>query len=106
MVIGDPLALAAMCLKHLVLPKLSLANSADLYGGLLWIRRLLIGSIILAGYWAALMLDRHRGLVELGLISFVAVAQFLPGLFGLLFWQRSTRQGFIAVLLAGATLWG
>src|SRR5216684_236292 len=105
MVIVDTLALAAMCLKHLVLPKLSLANSADLYGALLWIRRLLIGSIILAGYWAAVMLDRHRGLVELGLISFVAVAQFLPGLFGVLFWQRSTRQGFIAGLLGGVTLW-
>ena len=105
MVIVDTLALAAMCLKHLVLPKLSLANSADLYGGLLWIRRLLIGSIILAGYWTAVMLDRHRGLVELGLISFVAVAQFLPGLFGVLFWQRATRAGFIAGLLGGITLW-
>jgi len=105
MVIVDTIALAAMCLKHLVLPKLSLANSADLYGGLLWIRRLLIGSIILAGYWAAVMLDRHRGLVELGLISFVAVAQFLPGLFGVLFWQRATRAGFIAGLLGGLTLW-
>ena len=45
----------------------------------------LIAVIILAGYGFYLVLERNQGLVQLGLISFVAVAQFLPGVFGLLF---------------------
>jgi len=105
MVIVDTLALAAMCLNHLVLPKRDLSKSGDLYTGLLWARRALIAAIILAGYGSSLLLDKHRGLVELGLVSFVAVAQFLPGLFGVLFWRRATRAGFIAGLLGGMTLW-
>jgi Na+/proline symporter/signal transduction histidine kinase len=105
MVIVDTLALAAMCLNHLVLPKRDLTKSGDLYTGLLWKRRALIAAIILAGYCSSLLLDKHRGLVELGLVSFVAVAQFLPGLFGVLFWRRATRSGFIAGLLGGIALW-
>ncbi|HKD39202.1 MAG TPA: ATP-binding protein [Myxococcaceae bacterium] len=105
MLIVDTLALAAMCLNHLVLPRRDLAKPGDLYSRLLWARRALIAAIILAGYCSSIFLDRHRGLVELGLVSFVAVAQFLPGLFGVLFWRRATRLGFIAGLMGGIFVW-
>src|SRR5260370_728418 len=52
-----------------------------------------------------LLLNRARGVVEFGLVSFVAVAQFMPGLFGVLFWRRATRAGFIAGLLGGISIW-
>src|SRR5260370_37714562 len=96
MVIVDTLALAAMCLKHLVLPKLSLANSADLYGALLWIRRVLIGCSSVAGDWGAVSVDRHQGPVEVGRNAFAAVAELLAGLLGSLFLQRSARPGVLA----------
>ncbi len=52
------------------------------------------------------MLLKHRqGLVEMGLISFVAVAQLLPGIFGVLYWPRATWQGFVCGLLAGIGFW-
>ena len=51
------------------------------------------------------MLQRHQGLVALGLISFVAVAQFLPGIIGTLYWPRATRAGFIAGLIGGSSVW-
>ena len=105
MLIVDTIALAAMCLNHLVLPRRDLSKAGDLYGRLLWGRRALIAAIILAGYGASILIDRHRGLVELGLISFVAVAQFLPGVFGVLFWPRATRAGFIAGLSGGILVW-
>ena len=105
MLIVDTLALAAMCLNHLVLPRRDLAKPGDLYSRLLWARRALIAAIILGGYCASMLLDRARGLVELGLVSFVAVAQFMPGLFGVLFWRRATRAGFIAGLLGGIAIW-
>src|SRR5262249_36549080 len=48
---------------------------------------------------------KRLGLAELGLVSFVAVAQFLPGLVGVLFWPRASRAGFVAGLCAGIVVW-
>ncbi|MCP3101133.1 ATP-binding protein [Myxococcus sp. K15C18031901] len=106
MVIVTTLALAPMCLTHLVLPLGYARGQPHLYGWLLWARRLLIALIILAGYGFYRLLDtRGLGLVDLGLVSFVAVAQFAPGVLGLLFWKRGTRAGLLAGLLAGACAW-
>jgi PAS domain S-box-containing protein len=77
----------------------------NLYQRLLWWRRFLIVVIILAGYGFYLLLETNQGLVQLGLISFVAVVQFLPGIVGLLFWSRATRAGFIGGLLGGGFVW-
>ncbi len=108
MIIVTTLALASMCMNHLVLPagfQPILNTETDTYKWLLWGRRLLIALIIAAGYAFNLLLEHNQGLVQLGLISFVAVAQFLPGIAGLLYWRRATRAGFIAGLLGGATVW-
>ena len=35
----------------------------------------------------------------------MAVAQFLPGTIGLLFWPRGNRKGFLIGLLAGSSIW-
>ncbi len=105
MVIVTTLALASMCLNHLLLPASYPDPSVDLYRWLLWARRTLIAVIILAGYAFYLVLESNRGLVQLGLISFVAVAQFAPGVFGVLYWPRATRVGFIAGLLGGGAMW-
>jgi PAS domain S-box-containing protein len=108
MMIVETLALAAMCLNHLVLPMSFSAREVpftNLYQRLLWWRRLLIAVIILAGFGFYLLLESNQSLVNLGLISFVAVAQFLPGVIGLLFWPRATRAGFIGGLLGGGLIW-
>jgi PAS domain S-box-containing protein len=105
MMIVTSLALASMCLNHLLLPASYPDPDVNLYKWLLWGRRTLIAVIILAGYGFYLVLERNQGLVALGLISFVAVAQFLPGVFGLLFWPRATRAGFIAGLIGGGVVW-
>ncbi len=108
MMIVTTLALAAMCMNHLVLPASfppRLGPTANIYRWLLWGRRSLIALIILAGYGFYLLLEHNQGLVQLGLISFVAVAQFLPGIVGLLYWRRATRQGFLAGLLGGGSVW-
>jgi Na+/proline symporter/signal transduction histidine kinase len=105
MLIVDTLALAAMCLNHLLLPRTDLARSGDLYAGLLWARRALIVAVLLLGYGFSRLLATRQGLVELGLISFVAVAQVLPGILALLFWRGATRHGFLVGLSAGIGVW-
>ncbi|MDD3517542.1 MAG: ATP-binding protein [Chromatiales bacterium] len=109
MMIVSTLALAAMSLNHLLLPA-RLAQEQEglpdnLYRWLLWGRRILIVIIILLGYGFYWLLEFKEGLAQIGLISFVAVAQFLPGMIGLLFWPRATRIGFIAGLLGGIVVW-
>ncbi|MCP4408459.1 MAG: histidine kinase [Gammaproteobacteria bacterium] len=106
MMIVTTLALASMCLNHFLLAASYPDPTVDLYRWLLWGRRVLIALIVMAGYGFYLLLEHNQGLVQLGLISFVAVAQFLPGIVGVLFWRRATREGFITGLLAGIAVWG
>ncbi|MFT4608939.1 MAG: Na+/proline symporter, partial [Chitinophagales bacterium] len=109
MIIVTTLALASMCMNHLVLPAsfpLKLSSGTNMYQWLLWGRRLVIVLIIAAGYGFYLVQQYNQGLAGLGLISFVAVAQCLPGIVGLLYWQRASKAGFIAGLLVGGSIWG
>ncbi|WP_456372398.1 ATP-binding protein [Thiolapillus sp.] len=105
MVIVTTLALSSMCMNHLLLPASYPDPRLNLYYWLLWGRRLMIGLIILAGYSFYAFLEHRAGLAQLGLISFVAVVQFLPGIVGLLYWRRATREGVIAGLLGGIGVW-
>lgn len=106
MIIVSTLALSSMCLNHLVLPLMRLAPLNDLYATLRWVRRALIAIIIAAGYLFYLSLDRTEALVSWGLIAFLAMAQLIPGVLAMLFWQGATRAGFLAGLIAGGAIWG
>lgn len=102
MAIVCSLALAGMAMNHLVLPVWRPVRRV--YGTVAWLRRGLVAAFVFAGYFTCRHL--HGGvLVELGLITFVAVAQFLPGMVGVLFWTGATRTGFVAGLTAGIVGW-
>ncbi|ABI56029.1 sensor histidine kinase [Alkalilimnicola ehrlichii MLHE-1] len=107
MIIISTLALSSMTLNHLVLPltRARPRQDLDLYATLRWTRRALILLMIAAGYYFFLMLDPGEGLVDWGLISFLAMAQFIPGIVGVLWWTRANVWGFIAGLLGGALVW-
>ena len=100
------LALSSMCMNHFLLPATLASNQPrDFYRRLLWGRRIIIAAIIAGGYGFYIVIELKEGLASLGLISFVAAAQLLPGIFGLLFWPRATQAGFLAGLIAGALVW-
>jgi len=106
MMIVTTLALSYMALNHLLLPaSLSGNQPDDFYRRLLWSKRVMIALIIAAGYAFHIVIELNEGLASLGLISFVAAAQLLPGVFGVLYWNRATQAGFIAGLLGGAVVW-
>jgi len=106
MMIVTTLALSSMCMNNLLLPvTLTVNKNADFYRRLLWSRRLVISAIIAAGYGFYIVIELNEGLASLGLISFVAAAQLLPGVIGLLLWSRATQLGFISGLAGGAFMW-
>ena len=106
MVLVTTLALSAMCLTHLVVPALRVERIPDLYGALVWARRGIIVVVLGASLGAYALLEGGRALVEPGVVSFIAFAQFLPGMVGVLVWRRATRSGLVAGLVAGMGTWG
>lgn len=106
MMIVTTLALSNMCLNHILLPASIGGDKADdFYSRLLWSKRIVIALIIAAGYGFYVVIELNAGLASLGLISFVAAAQLLPGVIGLLFWSRATQTGFVLGLFGGAAAW-
>lgn len=101
------LALAAMCLNHLVLPiyKPRIRPEYDMYRRLLWFRRSLIAGILLVAYGFYIALGKGLDINRLGLISFTGVLQFFPGVLGLLYWPKANRTGFLYGLLVGVIIW-
>ena len=111
MVIVETIALSTMVCNDLVMPWLLRStwlhaeNRQDLSGLLLGIRRAAILLIVLLGYIYFRAAGEAYALVGIGLISFTAVAQFAPAIFGGMYWKQGTRAGAVAGLLAGFVVW-
>lgn len=103
--IVSTLSLSGMVLNHLVLPLFPLNPEHDIYRRLLWLRRLVIIGILALAYACYRVLGDAHTLSEMGMLTFVATLQFAPGILGLLFWPSATRQGFIAGVLIGSSIW-
>ncbi|WP_371322663.1 sensor histidine kinase [Dechloromonas sp. ZY10] len=111
MVIVETIALSTMICNDLVMP--GLLRSTRLRGKnqmltaswLLGVRRAAIALVLFLGYLYFRLAGEAYALVGIGLISFAAVAQFAPALFGGMYWKQGTRQGALAGLLAGFALW-
>ncbi|SDI06880.1 Two-component sensor kinase CbrA [Pseudomonas delhiensis] len=105
LIIVMTLALSGMVLNHLVLPLYQPPAEGNIYRWLKWTRRALIATIILLGYGFYLLLGSEQELSNLGIVSFVATLQFLPGALSVLYWPAANRRGFIAGLVAGMLVW-
>ena len=111
MVIVETIALSTMICNDLLMPILlrqswlKLNQRKDLTGLLLGIRRGAIVLLLLLGYLYFRLAGEAYALVSIGLISFAAVAQFAPAVFGGIFWKGGTRRGALCGLLAGFALW-
>uniref|UniRef100_Q47FK2 histidine kinase n=1 Tax=Dechloromonas aromatica (strain RCB) TaxID=159087 RepID=Q47FK2_DECAR len=111
MVIVETIALSTMVCNDLVMPWLlrstwlQAENRQDLSGLLIAIRRIAIALILLLGYIYFRAAGEAYALVGIGLISFTAVAQFAPAMFGGMYWKQGTRAGAVAGLSAGFVIW-
>ncbi|GAA1293405.1 ATP-binding protein [Pseudonocardia aurantiaca] len=109
MVIVETIALSTMVSNSLVVPLLlrraGLVARRDLGRLVLLIRRITILVVLLLGFAFFRISGDALGLVDMGLVSFAAVAQFAPALLGGLWWKGGTRNGALVGLVAGIALW-
>lgn len=110
MVIVEAVALSAMVSNNLVLPLMGAgrrrgAAPPDMARTLLNIRRLAIVALLLLAWLYYLAMDRSSGLAAMGLVSFAALAQLAPALFGAVLWRGGRAGGALAGLAAGMTVW-
>lgn len=103
--IVSTLALASMTLNHLLLPLYRPIPGISFYSLLINSRRILILATILGAYVINRMIHEEQELINLGMLAFVAVLQFLPGLIGAFYWKRANKTGLALGLAAGFAVW-
>ncbi|HYD98798.1 MAG TPA: PAS domain-containing hybrid sensor histidine kinase/response regulator [Alphaproteobacteria bacterium] len=111
MVIVAAVALSTMVCNDVVMPLLlrigwlRLAERGDLSGLVLGIRRGAIGVVLLLAYAYHRTIAEAYPLAAIGMLSFVAAAQFAPAMLIGLFWRGGSRAGALAGLAAGFAVW-
>jgi Na+/proline symporter/nitrogen-specific signal transduction histidine kinase len=111
MIIVETVALSTMVCNDLVMPtllrvgRLHLSERRDLTSVLLAIRRGAIVVIVLLGYAYVRLIGETYALVTIGLVSFVAAAQFAPAIVGGILWTGATKAGALAGLTGGFLVW-
>lgn len=111
MIIVSTIALSNMVSNNLIMPillvndKLKVRYQNKLGIIVLWIRRVTIFGIILLAYIYYKEISAQFSLVSIGLISFVAIAQFTPAIIGGIFWKKGSRLGALFGIISGFLLW-
>lgn len=110
MIIVSSIALSIMASNNLILPALLRFGwlnqlSPNFYTVLKYSRWGSIILILLTAYGYCVGIASRYSLVSIGLVSFAAMAQFAPAVFGGLFWKRANRKGAIWGMIGGFALW-
>ena len=115
MIIVETIALSVMMSNHLLMPVLVRVPAAQPALQTRWFaylgrvalesRRLAVVLVMLLAYGYYLVVGQQLPLVNTGLVSFAAVAQFVPAVLGGLYWKGGTRRGATVGLLAGFGIW-
>src|SRR5262245_37398299 len=105
MIVVVSLALSKMLTNDIVVPILLRNRSRDVYRASLRAMRFFILLVVFLGFVWAMMARGQFLLVEMGLLSFVAVTQCAPAILLGLAWPRGNRWGAFAGISAGFALW-
>ncbi|MDT4740810.1 NahK/ErcS family hybrid sensor histidine kinase/response regulator [Bradyrhizobium sp. WYCCWR 12699] len=112
MVIMTSVALSTMLCNDVIMPLLLRsrvfglrAQSRPMTSVLVTVRRLSILGILLLAYLMHRLVNQSYPLTVIGLLSFVAVAQFGPAFVGGLFWPRANKAGASLGIAVGFFIW-
>ena len=106
MVMVESIAVSTMLLDHLLMPIIvRIAPNGWLPALLLNLKRCGIVLVVFLGYsYHSIVAERYM-LVNMGIISFVAAAQFAPAFLGGLYWPRGNKAGALVGMTLGFLLW-
>ena len=111
MVIVETVALSIMISNDLVMPallrvrSLGLEQRADLSSFVLTVRRVAIVVLAALAYAYFRATAQSVNLASIGLLAFVALAQFAPAIVSGLYWRGASRIGVGTALVAGFIVW-
>ncbi|MFZ3153615.1 NahK/ErcS family hybrid sensor histidine kinase/response regulator [Pseudomonas sp.] len=110
MVIVASVALSTMISNDMLLPWLLRRQNTErpfeaFRYWMLTARRVSIVVILLLAYVCYRLLGSNASLATIGQVSFAAIGQLAPAMFGALVWKQANRQGVFAGLLVGALIW-
>jgi Na+/proline symporter/signal transduction histidine kinase/CheY-like chemotaxis protein len=110
MVIVASVALSTMISNDMLLPWLLRRQNTErpfeaFRHWMLTARRVSIVLILLLAYVCYRLLGSNASLATIGQVSFAAIGQLAPAMFGALVWKQANRQGVFAGLLFGALIW-
>lgn len=99
-------AMAIMFSNHIVLPLIDRGVMGErLRAGLRPIRWAVVFVMLWVAYWFENGLENSYLLIEMGLVSFAAVLQFVPAGIGGLYWNRGSKAGAWWALALGWLVW-
>ncbi len=107
MVMVSSVAIATMMLSHIFMPLiLKLKLPIQNYSGILInLKRFSILAVILLGYFYFRVIGSSNTLANIGLISFVAAAQFAPAIIAGVYWKRASLKAAVSGLCGGFIIW-
>jgi len=106
MVMVESIAISTMLLNHIFMPIIVRFTPRTWFPILLInLKRFGIVLVVLLGYFYYRIIGDSYTLVNMGLISFSAAAQFMPAMLGGLYWKRGNKAGAISGILLGSLIW-
>ncbi len=106
MVLVSSVTVGTMILNDLEMPYIvrKIGKGRDLPSLILTLKRLNIILVLALAYLYSLLVG-FPALVDIGLLSFLAVCQLAPAALGGLYWKKGCRHGAVAGLVAGFVIW-
>ena len=111
MIIVETIAISTMMSNNIATPILLAAQKfkprgdGQLTRSILYIRRFSILLIITLAFLYDKLVAQHYTLVSIGMISFAAVAQFAPAVFGGIYWKHASQKGAMTGICVGFAIW-
>lgn len=106
MVMVESIAISTMFLNHILMPIVVRLKPRNWFPHLLInLKRIGIVVVIMLGHLYQHAVGNSYMLVNMGLISFTAAAQFAPSMVGALYWKRGNSYGAICGTTAGFIVW-
>jgi len=106
MIMITSMAMSIMVSNYFILPLIeSISYLSFLKKRLLIVRWVIVTILIYLGYIFYLYIAKENLIVNIGLISFTAILQFVPVIIAGLFWEKANKYGAITALIFGFIIW-